>query len=177
MPRLFTALEVPPEIGATLGLARGGLPGARWIDVENYHVTLSFIGDIDDALARDVAESLEGVHRPAFELTLQGFGAFGGARPKSVYAAVVPAPALIELQTAQERMLRRIGAPVENRQYTPHVTLARLRAEAMARGTAEWLSLRPTSRLSFEIGRFVLFSSRDSVGGGPYLVEEAYPLD
>ena len=47
MPRLFTGLEIPAEIGHTLSSLRGGLPGARWIDPENYHVTLRFIGDID----------------------------------------------------------------------------------------------------------------------------------
>ena len=54
MPRLFTGLEIPSEIAAELASLRGGLSGARWIDVENYHMTLRFIGDIDSATARDV---------------------------------------------------------------------------------------------------------------------------
>jgi 2'-5' RNA ligase len=49
MPRLFVGLEIPREVGQTLSLLRGGLPGARWIDPENYHITLRFIGDIDDS--------------------------------------------------------------------------------------------------------------------------------
>ena len=52
MPRLFTALEIPADVGQSLSMLRGGLPGARWIDPENYHLTLRFIGDIDDALAQ-----------------------------------------------------------------------------------------------------------------------------
>ena len=47
MPRLFTALEVPREAALSLSLLRGGLPGARWMRGENYHITLRFIGDID----------------------------------------------------------------------------------------------------------------------------------
>ncbi len=176
MPRLFTALEVPPLIGMTLSTLRGGLPGARWIDVENYHITLSFIGDIDDGLARDVAEALDGIRRPSVDIVVDGLDAFGGARPKSVYARVVPTAPLMELQASQERLLRRLGVPIENRQYTPHVTLARLRSEATARLTADWLALRGGGRLSFTAERFVLYSSRDSVGGGPYIVEEAYEL-
>ena len=176
MPRLFTALEVPGDVGMTLSMLRGGLPGARWIDVENYHITLSFIGDIDDGLARDVAEALDRVRRPGVDVTIDGVDAFGGARPKSVYARVLPTPPLMELQAVQERLLRRLGVSIENRQYTPHITLARLRSEATARLTADWLALRGGGRLSFAADRFVLYSSRDSVGGGPYIVEEAYEL-
>ena len=52
MPRLFTGLEIPPDIGQTLYNLRGGLPGARCIDTVNYHVTLRFIGDIDGPAAK-----------------------------------------------------------------------------------------------------------------------------
>lgn len=176
MPRLFTALEVPRDIGERLALLRGGLPGARWIDVENYHVTLSFIGDIDGGQARDAALGLDAIRRPGFALDIDGLDAFGGSRPKSLYARIVPGQALMELQAAQERMLRRLGLDIENRSYTPHVTLARLRSEATARQTADWLALRGGLRLGFAVSRFVLMSSRDSVGGGPYIVEEAYDL-
>ena len=58
MPRLFTALEIPPQVAQSLAMMRGGLPGARWIDPENYHLTLRFIGDIDDALAHEIAGML-----------------------------------------------------------------------------------------------------------------------
>ena len=58
----------------------------------------------------------------------------------------------------------------------PHVTLARLRAVAPA-AVADYLGARADlTAPAFEANRFVLFSSRDSVGGGPYLVEAAYPL-
>ena len=55
MPRLFTGLEIPASLGESLSLLRGGLPGARWIDAENYHLTLRFIGDVDDDIAQEVA--------------------------------------------------------------------------------------------------------------------------
>ena len=51
MPRLFTALEIPRNAALSLSLLRGGLPGGRWIDVENYHITLRFIGDVDGRTA------------------------------------------------------------------------------------------------------------------------------
>src|SRR5215472_1035365 len=84
MPRLFTGLEVPREIADLLATQRGGLPGARWIDPENYHVTLRFIGDIDDALARDIAAMLGQIKRRGFELRFDRLSSFGGRRPRAV---------------------------------------------------------------------------------------------
>ena len=73
-------------------MMRGGLPGARWIDPENYHLTLRFIGDIDDALARDIAVMLGRVQRGAFELRLDGLSSFGGRKPRAVVAAAKQVP-------------------------------------------------------------------------------------
>jgi 2'-5' RNA ligase len=176
MPRLFTGLEIPREIGESLAMLRGGLPGARWIDPENYHMTLRFIGDIDDALAREIAFMLQQVRRHAFELRFDGLSSFGGRRPRAVIAALAPAAPLIELQAEQERILQRVGVEPEGRKFSPHVTLARLR-DTSSRQVADYLATRgPLNGLRFAVSRFVLFSSRASVGGGPYVVEAAYPL-
>ncbi|NMA98224.1 MAG: hypothetical protein GX970_08965, partial [Phyllobacteriaceae bacterium] len=59
MPRLFTGLEIPPDIGFALSLKRGGLMGARWIDPDDYHLTLRFIGDVDGQTADDIADGLD----------------------------------------------------------------------------------------------------------------------
>jgi len=176
MPRLFTALEIPRHVGQSLAMMRGGLPGARWIDPENYHLTLRFIGDIDDALAHEIAGMLARVQRAPFELRLDGLASFGGRKPRAVVAAAAPVAQLIELQAELERLLQRLGLEPDGRKYTPHVTLARLR-DSSSREVADYLSVRGHYRsASFAISRFVLFSSRSSVGGGPYVVEEAYPL-
>jgi len=176
MPRLFTGLEIPAEVGQTLSQLRGGLPGARWIDPENYHVTLRFIGDIDGLAANEIASLLPRVNRKPFDVTLQGLSSFGGKKPRAVVASVVPSRPLIELQAELERLMQRIGLTPEGRKFTPHVTLARLRT-ASNRDVADYLSLRgyfPTR--VFRASRFVLFSSRASVGGGPYVVEDVYAL-
>ena len=176
MPRLFTGLEIPRHVGESLAIMRGGLPGARWIDPENYHLTLRFIGDIDDALARDIAGLLGRVQRRPFELRLDGLTSFGGRKPRALVATATPIAALIELQAEQERLLQRMGLEPEGRKYIPHVILARLR-ESSSWQVADYLHARAHYRsASFEVSRFVLFSSRSSVGGGPYLVEAAYPL-
>jgi RNA 2',3'-cyclic 3'-phosphodiesterase len=176
MPRLFTGLEIPQQVAESLAMMRGGLPGARWIDPENYHLTLRFIGDIDDALAHEIAGMLGRVRRMSFQLRLDGLLPFGGRKPRALVAAVSPIAPLMELQAEQERLLQRLGLEPEGRKYTPHVTLARLR-DTSSRQVADYLSARGHYRsASFEVSRFVLFSSRASVGGGPYVIEADYPL-
>jgi RNA 2',3'-cyclic 3'-phosphodiesterase len=177
LPRLFTGIEVPDPVALRLSLKRGGLHGARWIDPENYHITLRFIGDVDHAVANEVTDALDRLaHSEAFNIRLSHLGAFGGDKPRALFAGVENNPAMQRLQAAQERVLQRLGLEPESRKFTPHVTLARLRgtsAEDMARFMAFAGRFEP---IEFPVGRFVLFSSRDSVGGGPYLVEQAYPL-
>lgn len=176
MPRLFTGIEIPPDVALSLTSLRGGLPGARWIDPENYHITLRFIGDIPQATAAEIADALERIDRRAFDIALDGVAALGTRKPHSVVARVVGSPALSELHAEHERIMQRIGLPAEGRKFTPHVTLARLRG-ASTRDLAGYLALRAAfGTRPFPVERFVLYSSRDSVGGGPYVVEEAYPL-
>ena len=177
MPRLFTGIEIPEQIAQGLSTLRGGLPGARWIDPENYHMTLRFIGDVEGHVGREVMQILAGVRRATFELVLDRLDQFGGRKPRAVFAGANPNPPLLELQAEHERLLQRIGLPPEQRKYAPHVTLARLR-DSSAHQVAEYLSSRaPFRSPPFPVHRFVLFSSRASTGGGPYVVEAAYPLD
>src|SRR6202140_2381685 len=141
MPRLFTGLEIPPSVARSLAMMRGGLPGARWIDPENYHLTLRFIGDVDDMLAREVASMLGMVRRTELELRFDALSSFGGRRPRALVATLAPTPALMDLQAEHERLMRRVGLDAEGRKYTPHVTLARLR-ESSSRQVANYLSAR-----------------------------------
>ena len=176
MPRLFTGIEIPAAIGQQLSMLRGGLPGARWIDPENYHLTLRFIGDVDDTVAHEAASALGRVRRAPFDLHLEGVISFGGRKPRAIVSGVSAPQALMDLQAEQERLMRRIGFEPEGRKYIPHVTLARLR-ESSSRQVADYLAARGLFRTpDFHVERFVLFSSRNSTGGGPYVVEASYPL-
>jgi 2'-5' RNA ligase len=176
MPRLFTAIEIPRDAALSLSFLRGGLPSARWIDVENYHITLRFIGDVEARFADELVAALDRVERAPFSLTLDGVGAFGSKKPHSLYAGVQVSPALEALQADIDRACRRLGLPADPKKFVPHVTLARLRQPKID-DVAHYLACRGTFRTPvFPVGRFVLLSSRDSVGGGPYVREESFPL-
>src|SRR6201991_610114 len=155
MSRLFTGLEIPKALGQSLSLLRGGLPGARWIDPENYHLTLRFIGDVDDDIAQEIAWLLGKVRRHDFELRLDGLQSFGGKRPRAVVATVASSQSVMDLQAEHERLMRRVGLEPESRKYTPHITLARLR-DATSHDVAEYLSTRGGFRWpAFNVSRFV----------------------
>jgi 2'-5' RNA ligase len=176
MPRLFAGLEIPAAVAETLAHLRGGLHGARWIDPDDYHVTLRFIGDIGHTTANEIAGLMARVSRKPFPVSVQGLQSFGGRKPRAIVACVAPSRPLIELQGELERLVRRIGLEPESRKFVPHVTLARLR-DASAQDVADYLSLRgyfPSQ--TFTADSFALFSARDSVGGGPYIVEDSYAL-
>ena len=177
MPRLFTGLEIPYDVQLALSLKRGGLPGARWIDPENYHITLRFIGDVDNHVADEISYELDRFsYSDGFRIRLSHLGTFGGDRPRALYAGVENNEALQRLQASHERVLRRVGLEPEARRFVPHVSLARLRGTA-AIEVADFIHhAGQFAPLDFAVRRFVLFSSKNSVGGGPYLVEQSYPL-
>ena len=177
MPRLFTGLELPDRLARDLMSVRGGLFGARWIEPEDYHITLRFIGDIGGGGRRRGA--FDPRAHPASALQRDAHGPsrpFGGDRPRAVVALVKPVPALVELQAEHERLMRRLGLQAETRKFTPHVTLARLRQTSPAE-VANFLSCRGfLATHDIPVDHFALFSARDSVGGGPYVAEAVYPL-
>ncbi|RWX75123.1 RNA 2',3'-cyclic phosphodiesterase [Neorhizobium lilium] len=176
MPRLFTALEIPRNLALSLSLLRGGLPGARWIDVENYHITLRFIGDVDGRTADELVNRFDRIDRPEFQLSLNGIGSFGSKKPHSIWAGVAPSSDLSALQGEIERICQRIGLAPDPRKFTPHVTLARLK-HCRLDDVVHYLSGRGNFYATpFTAPRFVLMSSKESVGGGPYLTEEIFPL-
>src|SRR5438552_19079980 len=122
MPRIFTALEIPREIASSLSMLRGGLPGARWIDPENYHLTLRFIGDVDDVLAHEIASLLDQVDRRAFELRFDRLASFGGRRPRAVIGAAVPVAPLGALQAELVRLVLPMALELEGRNFTAPVS-------------------------------------------------------
>lgn len=176
MPRLFTGLEIPDSVAEQLMTIRGGLSGARWITPDNYHITLRFIGDIDDGTAHDIYSVLGRISRAPIPLTIEGITAFGGDRPRALVAKIAPTPALMELQAEHERLMRRIGLPPEPRKFTPHITLARLR-DTSPFELANFLSvIGHMPSMHFVAEAFNVFSSRSSTGGGLYVTEAIYPL-
>jgi 2'-5' RNA ligase len=174
MPRLFTGLEIPADVSLDLQIMQGGIPGARWMDPANHHLTIRFIGDIETGVAREIALGLEALRFTPFKVRLKGVGLFGGNKPHSLYAGLEENAELRRLHDQHQRLCQTLGLPAEHRKFLPHVTLARLK-EAEPRALQRWVEVHSLySTPQFDVNSFVLFSSRPLKGGGPYGVEAEY---
>ncbi len=176
MIRLFVALEIPEAIRQRLVLMSGGVPGARWMKEEQLHLTLRFIGEVDENEAHDIDDALATIRAGGFRLELAGVGEFGGKVPRALWAGVRPNEALLHLQKKVETALHRIGVAPDERKFSPHVTLARLKG-APREKVAAFLSHHGLyASEAFAVERFVLFSSHLGCGGSVYHPERVYPL-
>ena len=176
MIRLFVALEIPESIRSRLALLEGGVPGARWASEEQMHLTLRFIGEVDENVAHDIDDALAGIRAPGFSLELAGVGEFGGKKPHALWAGVRPNEALLHLRRKIETALQRIGLPAEERKFAAHVTLARMRS-APHEKVMQFLTHHALFASGpFPVNRFVLFSSQLGSGGSVYHAERTYPL-
>lgn len=176
MPRLFTAIALPPDLADQLASLAMPLPGARWIAPEDMHITLRFAGDIDNLAAREFHAALASIDEPAFTLRLSGFGAFGGQQPKTLWAGVAESPWLDALARANDRAARSAALAHSKHPFKPHVTLARLkgtRPDTVARALEQ---LGAFESRPFSVEEFLLMSSKPKVGGGPYVIEDAFAL-
>lgn len=176
MLRLFVGIEFPPELKLALSLLCNGVPGARWVDPGNFHLTLRFIGEITEDRAADVDEALALLKARRFTLQLAGTGVFGGSRPHSLWVGAERHPDLVRLRDKIEQALVRIGLAPEQRRFAPHVTLARLRDPALD-GLGHFLAVQAQFRADpLPVEHFSLIASFQTKVGSVYEDQADYLL-
>ena len=177
MIRLFVALDFPDAVRERLAGLGGGVPGARWTDPDNLHLTLRFIGEVPDDQAADIDAALATIEAPGFDLVLDGVGIYGSARAARIlWAGVERSEPLAHLQNKVESALVRCGLPAEERRFSPHVTLARLK-DAPRDRLARFLEDRALFRAGpFHVEHFTLYRSLLGKGGAVYEALREYPL-
>ena len=176
MHRLFVAIRLPVEVRRRLLDLMGGVAGARWLDEEQLHLTLRFIGEIDRHRAEDAAAAMASIRHPAFEIAVKELGAFDRrGEPTVIWAGVAPEEPLRRLHKKVDHALVRAGLEAERRAYAPHITLARL-----PRGAGPIQALLEQSggatSPSFAVRGFSLFESRLTPAGPHYTIVEDYSL-
>jgi len=173
MLRLFVGIDLPPELKLRVSTLCTGVPGARWVDAGNYHVTLRFIGDVDEGAASDIDAALLQIRAPRFALALAGVGNFG---TRMLWVGVERNHALAQLRDKIESAIVRAGFEPEGRRYAPHVTLARLKyppEEHIQAFLAQHALFRAEP---FAVDRFSLIASYLTKSGAIYEDQADYAL-
>ena len=178
MPRLFVAIELPEDVKRSLAPLTRGLGDVRWLDEDQQHLTLRFIGEVDNGMLEEVVEALTLVSGKPFELRLEGIGHFPPrGEPRVMWAGVAKNDALHRLKRVVDRALDGLGLVPETRKFAPHVTLARLRRPPPPHRLASWLAAHSLYRSQpFLVRGFQLYSSWLRADGAQYTVEAGYEL-
>ena len=175
--RLFVGLDLPWPLRNRLSMLAGGVPGARWIPEENYHITLRFIGEVAAHQAEEIDHALAALRARGFPLVLAGVGTFNRAgRETTLWVGVERSPQLDLLQSKIETALQRAGLEPERRRFAPHVTLARLDNPAQTKLAAYVQANNLFRAEPVPIEHFTLFSSRLGKEASVYTAEVDYAL-
>jgi RNA 2',3'-cyclic 3'-phosphodiesterase len=161
MPRVFVAIEIPEAVKRDLARYVPEVRVARWVPPEQNHLTLRFIGEVSPDQLAAIKGALSGISFASFPLTLQGVGHFPPGRrlPRVLWVGIRPSGALLELQQRVEQALTALGIPPEERPFSPHLTLARLKEGAAPAAAAFEARHRELAYPPFEVTQLLLFSS------------------
>ncbi|BEH08424.1 MULTISPECIES: RNA 2',3'-cyclic phosphodiesterase [Geobacter] len=177
MYRLFVAIDLPGSVRAQLADLGRELDGVRRVPPDQLHLTLRFIGNADDECFQRIKDSMATVTSPPFTLALAGVGCFPSPRrPRVIWAGVTADERLTLLQRAVETAVAAAGIPPEERPFSPHITLARLK-DAIPEGFSAFQSRHGEFRAEpFAVEEFLLYSSTLTAGGALHRREASYRL-
>lgn len=176
MPRLFIAIELPTEVKKSLGRLRIEIPGARWVPPEQIHLTLAFVGDQDADMTARLIENLSSIHQPEFSLAFTVPGCFPDIRrPRVLWVGLEPEPLLARLAGRVREAALACGISLEERPFSPHITLARLKLSSGREATA-FLRHPPVRTVPVMVREFTLFESRLSAAGAIHTQLKTFPL-
>ena len=177
MYRLFVAVDLPVEVKEAVTDICRNLPGARWVSAEQLHLTLRFIGEADEALFRQVKKALAKVAADPFPLALNGVGHFPpGKNARVLWVGMEQIEPLLKLQRKVELALLDAGIAAEERRFSPHITIARLKETSPGRVAAFEEAHAGFKSAAFPVDAFYLYSSTLTGSGAIHKREAAYPL-
>ncbi len=177
MHRLFVAIEIPDRVKEELAAIREELPGARWVRTDQMHLTLRFIGEVDDQTLSSVKEALSAVHGSPFQMAVTGIGHFPPSRlPRVLWVGLQAENDLFALQQEVEHAVQHAGVPGDSRPFAPHITIARLKGTPP--GTIRAFEQRhgPLESPPFPVTSFHLFRSIFSENAVSHVKIAEYPL-
>jgi 2'-5' RNA ligase len=175
--RAFVAVSIPSTIlerieETSSRLRELGL-GARFSKIQSIHLTLKFLGEIEEGLVGRIGQALEESVRSTalFSLDVRGVGVFPNCRrPRVIWVGIEKEPELVKLQQRVEKGLQGLGFESEKRPFRPHLTLARLKSSRNVAELRQFLALEGEGlRLgTFEVNSIHLYQSILRPSGAEY---------
>ncbi|WP_457576147.1 RNA 2',3'-cyclic phosphodiesterase [Desulfomarina sp.] len=177
MKRIFIAVDLPENIRKGLTGLGSSLPRARTVPPDQLHLTVKFIGEVEGGILLDIQECLQetALKQTGFAIRLKGVGVFPPrSTPRVLWAGVKPKEPLTLLRNRMERTLKKIGVPEENRKYSPHITLARLKNCPIQRLQQFLAANSFLESPEFSVNGFSLYSSRLTPKGAIHTLLQRY---
>lgn len=177
MIRSFAGISLPDPVSDSLMDVQDRVRNARWIDADNLHLTLAFLGECSREQLTELDSGLGAIAMEAFELRVSGVGAFGGGRPHVLYAALAESEPLRRLAGKIERLARQADIALERRKFHPHITLARCGGGVIPAQAVGWTHTHARLKTDpFTVHGFTLFRSDLGTGAPIYTPMVEYPL-
>ncbi|HEX8524282.1 MAG TPA: RNA 2',3'-cyclic phosphodiesterase [Tepidisphaeraceae bacterium] len=182
--RMFLAIELPEDVREHLVRVQEAvapaLDGIAMTRPENLHVTVKFLGEVDEAKSGELCDSIAKVTSAAIDLEAVGVECFPPRGTIRIVAAQMAGDvqALAGVHAAIEQRCKFLGFEKENRKYRPHVTLGRARKPLApnTRKTVEEASAKLWPGPRFHLKDVVLMQSKLKPAGAEYLVVARFPL-
>jgi len=180
--RLFTAIDLPSEIVNTLGALIARLkPTAviNWSPAENLHITTKFIGEWPDERLSELTAALRALPtRPDIDIAIEKLGFFPNPHaPRVFWAGVHAGDTLAQLARETENSLAALGIAKEQRPYSPHLTLARLKTPGKQPALLQAVATLPSLDFGrFTAARFYLYHSKTAPSGSVYTQLAEFPF-
>lgn len=161
MYRLFIAIDLPEHFKEKLNTLCYGIPGAKWIKNNQFHLTIRFIGEVDGTRFKEIKEDLIMTRVNSFSLSLKEIGFFPPkGNPKVLWVGIKKNEDIMRLRNKIENRLVRIGVEPEKRKFHPHITLARLKETPASRVAGYIIEYNLFESEPFLVKEFFLYSSR-----------------
>jgi len=176
--RLFIAIELPENVKKALLKVRVDIPGARWVPVEQIHLTLAFLGEVDEITLTRLTEALARIRIAEFQLCFSGSGCFPNLhRPRVLWLGLKLEAHLLDLACRVREAVQFCGIPHDDRPFSPHITLARLKLSP-TREFYEFFERTKTLRIpSFLVSEFTLFQSLINQQGAVHIPVRSFSAD
>ncbi|WP_273759780.1 RNA 2',3'-cyclic phosphodiesterase [Bartonella sp. ML70XJBT.G] len=177
MSRLFSALKIPQQTTQALISLQNGLPNAQWISPKNFHITLSFFGEVESAVADELMRAFNTIKLPPFMSQIKGFDVFGPEKAShTLVVRIEPCETLNLLHEKMQAIRNSLSLTPDEKQFIPHITVARL-LDIKPEDLPSYLSSRGNfSFPPFEVNHFVLLLSLSPSSDAPYIVKGSWSL-